>query len=81
MQRADSASGTFGLKRNYVQVTPAVEYAPLQGDDSEGVIASLEAMQHAVAGALVSSPAVVMTYKSVAPAVAASLFGGGGGGA
>ena len=81
VQRADSASGTFGLKRNYVQVTPAVEYAPLQGDDSEGVIASLEAMQQAVAGALVSSPAVVMTYKSVAPAVAASLFGGGGGGA
>jgi len=64
----EAASGTYGLKRSYVQQTPRAEYAPMA---STGLLERLRSTQDAVAAAVVSVPAALVTYKTVGPAMAA----------
>ena len=70
-QEVDEAKGTYGLKKSYVRDTPLAEYAPLQ---SEGTLLDkYKAMQDSIVAALLTAPAGLLTYKTVAPVVAASL--------
>ena len=70
-QQVDEATGTYGLKKSYVRDTPLAAYAPLQ---SEGTLLDkYKAMQDSIVAALLTAPAGLLTYKTVAPVVAASL--------
>jgi len=78
VQTDDEASGTYGLKRNYLQSTPRAAYAPMAPGELNGLLAKLRSAQNAVAGAIVSVPAALVTYKTVGPAMATiEMFGKG----
>jgi len=75
----DEASGTYGLKRNYLQSTPRAAFAPMAPGELNELLARLRSVQNAVAGAIVSVPAALVTYKTVGPAMATiEMFGKGG---
>ena len=74
-QQDDSKIGTFGLKRDYVQATPALEFAPLQESDYRKVVNSLEVLQQSVTAAVIAAPAAMLASKVVGPiAIAANAL-------
>lgn len=80
-QQVDEAFGTYGLRKSYVLETPLASFAPLKerpDDLRGGLVFRLRAQRDAVVAAALSAPAGLLTYKTIAPAVAASLFGAGG---
>jgi len=74
-QQTDEAFGTYGLKKNYVLDTPLARYAPLQTSEYAGLLDRYKATQQSIVAALLTAPAGLLTYKTVAPAVAV-VFGG-----
>ena len=76
-QNVDEKFGTYGLKTNYVRDTPLAQYAPMQASEYRRVLDKAKALEQLWFAALATSPAGILMYKTVAPAVAASLkFGG-----
>ena len=76
-QQVDETFGTYGLKTNYVRDTPLAQYAPMQASEYRRVLDKAKALEQSLLAALVTAPAGLLTYKTVAPAVAASLKLGG----
>ena len=75
-QQDDEAFGTYGLKQNYVRDTPLAQYAPLQSSEYARALDRYKALQQSILAAVVTAPAGLLAYKTVAPAVA-TVFGGG----
>jgi len=66
----DGQAGTYGLKKTYVQDTPLAEFAPLNYAPYKHFVDRCEVAITALASA-VSVPAVVATWKTIGPALAA----------
>jgi len=69
-QREDTREGTYGLKRSYVQMTPAAEFAPLTAGPYKQFLQTWQALQNTAIGAGLSVPAAFATYKTITPAMA-----------
>jgi len=65
----DAETGTYGLKRNYIQAHPALEFAPARAGDSGGLFGLVDPLQALLAGA-VAVPAAMLTHDTIGPAVA-----------
>ena len=76
-QMTDEAFGTKGLKKNYVRDTPLAQYAPLQASEFSGLLDRYKAAEQSLVAALLTAPAGLVTFKTVAPAVAVVLGQGG----
>lgn len=72
-QQTDEAFGTYGLRRNYVLDTPLAQYAPLQTSEYRGMLDRYKAVEQSIFAAILTAPAGLLTYKTVAPAVAVVL--------
>ena len=72
MQESDDAKdGTYGLKRSYVRDLPAAEYEPMASTRrKESLLEQWGTVQSTVTAAALAVPAALITYQTVAPAVA-----------
>ncbi|KAL3895918.1 MAG: hypothetical protein SGPRY_013393 [Prymnesium sp.] len=70
MQREDGSEGTHGIKRSYLQSTPAAEFAPMNAGQYNQFIQVWQALRGTAIGGILTVPAVLATYQTIAPAVA-----------
>jgi len=76
---AGTNSGTYGLKKSYVQNNPTAEYAPMVNAGPKEVHSVGEAaggVLKTAAAAAISVPAALITYNTLGPSIAALLRSG-----
>jgi len=69
----DTAAGTYGLKKSYVQNTPVVEYAPMNHEPYRELVEPLKDAQQTLLAAALAVPAAMLAYKATGPALDQSV--------